>query len=216
MQNQNEKSIFEGSKKYLEKSFLEELNYKIWSTKGARFEADKRLRIKAKWSNISLSFLSAYLIIAGLISVYNIHSNIKIQIINYIVTALSIILLVLSQYENYQNYSLRAKEFHKCGLELSTLYNKLRIFKTLNFNCTEEERNRFAVKLSKKYQNILKSYDNHSAIDYENFKNNHKEYFKEDVLSIFYLLLKNLVERYLFYLVIIISPVIFYFFYLMF
>lgn len=45
------KSIFIGSKKYLEKSFLEELNYKIWSTKGARFEADKRLTIISKMSN---------------------------------------------------------------------------------------------------------------------------------------------------------------------
>lgn len=26
---------------YLDKTFLEELNYKIWSTKGARFHANK-------------------------------------------------------------------------------------------------------------------------------------------------------------------------------
>ena len=47
-------------------------------------------------SNISLAFLSAYLIIAGLVSVYNINSKMNFDLINYVVTALSIILLVLS------------------------------------------------------------------------------------------------------------------------
>lgn len=172
------KSIFAGSKQYLEKSFLEELNYKIWSTKGARFEADKRLTIISKMSNISLSILSAYLIIAGLISVYNIHSALNLDLINYVVTALSIILLVLSQHENSQNYNLRAKDFHNCGLELSVLYNKLRAFKTLE-NPTEEDKNSFAKKLAKEYQAILSKYENHIAIDYDNFKASHTEYFKE-------------------------------------
>lgn len=85
-------SIFSGSKQYLEKSFLEELNYKIWSTKGARFEADKRLTKISKMSNISFSILSAYLIIAGLLAVYNLHNNEEnLNLINYYVTALSII-----------------------------------------------------------------------------------------------------------------------------
>jgi hypothetical protein len=30
-------------KDYLDKTFLEELNYKIWSTKGSRFNASTRL-----------------------------------------------------------------------------------------------------------------------------------------------------------------------------
>ena len=40
----------ESSKDYLNKSFLEELSYKLWSTKGSRFEANKRF---IKKSNIS-------------------------------------------------------------------------------------------------------------------------------------------------------------------
>ena len=172
-------SIFSGSKKYLEKSFLEELNYKIWSTKGARFEADKRLTIISKMSNISLSILSAYLIISGLISVYNINSEMSFDIINYVVTALSIILLVLSAHENAQQYNLRAKEFHNCGLELSKLYDKLRIFKTLNEKAGSYEKRNFAIQLSKEYQHILSKYENHLSIDYENFKITHTEYFNE-------------------------------------
>jgi len=178
-EKEESKSIFSGSKQYLEKSFLEELNYKIWSTKGARFEADKRLSIISKMSNISLSILSAYLIIAGLISVYNLHSSIKLDLINYVVTALSIILLVLSQYENSQNYNLRAKDFHNCGLELATLYNKLRMFKTMNESSSEYEKRNFVNSLSEEYQRILSKYENHLSIDYSNFKISHTEYFKE-------------------------------------
>ncbi|MRM84327.1 SLATT domain-containing protein [Riemerella anatipestifer] len=173
------KSIFQGSKEYLEKSFLEELNYKIWSTKGARFEADKRLTIVSKTSSITLSIFSAYLIISGLISVYNINSDIKIDVINYVVTALSILLLVLSQYENSQNYNLRANNYHNCGLELSKLYNELRNFKTLHENPSEYTKREFALKLSQEYQNILSKYENHLTIDYQNFKISHREYFTE-------------------------------------
>ncbi len=204
------KTIFTGHKEYLEKSFLEELNYKIWSTKGARFEADKRLTIIAKMSNISLSILSAYLIIASLISVYNIHSDIKIELINYVVTALSIILLVLSQYENSQNYSLRAKDFHNCGLELSSLYNQLRLFKTLSPNSSEIEKKEFAIKLSQDYQNILAKYENHLSIDYNNFKLAHQEYFKNVKQDERFLIkFKSFRLRYFWYsLIIIITPII--------
>ncbi|WP_394675343.1 SLATT domain-containing protein [uncultured Chryseobacterium sp.] len=170
-------SIFTGVKSYLEKSFLEELNYKIWSTKGARFEADKRLKIVSRTSNISLSILSAYLIIAGLISVYNLKSNLNFDFINYIVTALSIILLVLSLHENAQDYKLRANNFHNCSLELSTLYDRLRIFKTLTHEPTLEEKKDFAINLSNEYFLILSKYENHISIDYKNFQLNHKEYF---------------------------------------
>jgi hypothetical protein len=177
---EEKKGIFTGSKEYLEKSFLEEINYKIWSTKGARFEADKRLTRISNMSNISFSIMSAYLIIAGLLAVYNIENNVaNLNLINYYVTALSIIQLVLAQFENSQDYKLRAKNFHDCGLELSILYNKLRTFKTLNNNASDYETLNFCKKLSDDYQSILSKYENHSPIDYDNFKISHRSYFTE-------------------------------------
>ena len=172
---------FTGQKKYLEKSFLEELNYKIWSTKSARFNADKRLKTKAKYSNISLAMLSAYLIIAGLISVYNINNTQNEDIISYIITGLSILLLVFSQFENAQDYKLNAKIFHDCGLELSILYNELRIFKTIKSTPSEYEIYLFGKKISEKYQAVLKNYQNHSPIDYDLFQISNVEYFSEIV-----------------------------------
>ncbi|WP_297332726.1 SLATT domain-containing protein [Flavobacterium sp.] len=177
MDNRTEKHS--PQKSYLEKSFLEELNYKIWSTKGARFFADKRLKSKAKMSNISLAIISAYLIIAGLISVYNINQDDQVNIYNYIITALSILVLVFSQFESAQDYKLNAKIFHDCGLELSELYNELRIFKTLKLNVSEYETYNFAKNISEKYQNILNNYHNHAPIDYDMFLINNVRYIKE-------------------------------------
>jgi hypothetical protein len=173
----DEKNQFIGPKKYLEKSFLEELNYKIWSTKGARFKADKRLKTKAKLSTISLAIISAYLIIASLISVYNLGNGNNENIMSYVITALSILLLVVSQFENSQEYNLNARIFHDCGLELSELYNELRIFKTLKKNPTDYETNRFSENLSERYQTVLKNYQNHSPIDYDMFQISNLDYF---------------------------------------
>lgn len=170
---------FTGPKEYLEKSFLEELNYKIWSTKASRFNADKRLKTKAKLSNISLAFLSAYLIIASLISVYNINSGQHDNIISYIITALSILVLVVSQFENAQDYKLNARIYHDCGLELSLLYNELRIFKTLKTNPSEFDTYIFGKNLSDKYQNVLRNYQNHSPIDYDMFQIANVPYFSK-------------------------------------
>ncbi len=125
-------------KDYLEKTFLEELNYKIWSTKGSRFNANKRVVQVSKLSNLCNSMLSVYLIAIGLLSVYNIYNE-KLyseNLIAYSITCLSILLLVFGQIENAKEYSSKAKEYHNCGLELSSLYNELRIFKTLKENTT--------------------------------------------------------------------------------
>lgn len=174
-----EKSIFTGSKAYLEKSFLEELNHKVWTTKGARFKADERLMKTAKVSNISLSIFSAYLIIAGLISVYVSNYDLNFQLINYFVTALSIILLVLSQYEHSQDYKMRALKFHECGLAISGIYNEIRIFKTLKPSSTDEETIAFCTDISNRYEAILAKHENHLPIDFNNFRITKPEYFKE-------------------------------------
>lgn len=50
---------------YLDKDFSVELNYKFWTTKGARFIASHRLKTINKLSSYSIGFLSAYLIILG-------------------------------------------------------------------------------------------------------------------------------------------------------
>ena len=157
---------------YLEKTFLEELNYKIWSTKGSRFNASIRLLNTAKLSNICSSLLSVYLIAVGLLSVYNLYNDkfASNDLIAYMITCLSILLLVFTQVENSKSYELRAKEFHDCGLQLSRIYNELRIFKTLRKQPTPQECEEFGKEISEKYENVLAKSENHLPMDHELFK----------------------------------------------
>jgi hypothetical protein len=167
-------------KDYLYKTFLEELNYKIWSTKGSRFNANKRLLQISKLSNLCNSLLSVYLIAIGLLSVYNVYNE-KIyneNIIAYSITCLSILILVFGQIENAKDYNSKAKEFHNCGLELSSLYNELRIFKTLKENPTIDDKLKFAQKISNDYQRILEKHQNHESIDNDLFKSKTAKYHK--------------------------------------
>lgn len=175
---QSEKKKRIKSKEYLDKTFLEELNHKIWCTKGTRFNADNRFKKKSTLSNISVSILSAYLIIASLFSVYNVNQNSDENIISYLVTALSILLLVVSMHENNQNYKLRAFNFHSCGLELAEIYNRLRTFKTLEGEKSELEISDFCFEINNKYQSILNKYDNHDDIDYDTFRIKNLDYFE--------------------------------------
>jgi len=174
---------------YLDKTFLEELNYKIWSTKGARFNASKRLSETSKISNISTSLLSVYLIITGLLSVYNLYSSdlLDQNLIAYLITSLSIILLVFTQVEHSNSYDLRSKNFHDCALELSRIYNELRIFKTLKGKVTDSEKEEFATKLSEKYEDILSQSENHLLRDFDLFKSRKADYHGLSELDVYWI-----------------------------
>lgn len=167
-------------KEHLDKDFLEELKHKIWSTKGTRFTADSRLKTTAKYSTLSISFLSAYLIIFGLVSVYNLYNPnaINPNIIAFTITALSILVLVFSLIENAQNYPVKAKNFHDCALDLADLYNELQNYKSYAVDASENDKLEFCNNLQKEYQNILRRYDNHDPIDNRFFRIKHPDYYQ--------------------------------------
>jgi hypothetical protein len=197
---------------YLDKTFLEELNYKVWSTKGSRFNASTRLTKIARWSNFSLTMLSVYLASIGLLSIYdiNVSSNkLDENLIAYSITCLSILTLVLGQIENAKDYSMKAKEFHNCGLELSKIYNDLRIYKTLTENQSLVEREKFAKKISEEYQRILEKHDNHQQIDNDKFKTTKAKYHKLNYWEVFLINIRYYVRTiFIFHLLIILPPII--------
>ena len=203
---------------YLSKGFLEELNYKMWSTKGARFNCDKRLRIKGAASNVSLAIISAYLIIASLITVFNLEFGISQEVLNFTITGLSILVLVFSQFENAQKYDLIAKTHHDSGLKISELYNELRIFKTLEKKPKKGKVLSFAKDIVKRYENVLSTSGNHSRLDYNRFlmaniawmKNNEPDKIKHlNKDKIAFLYYWNVYGWY--FLLIILPPIIFIF-----
>ena len=195
-------------KDYLDKTFLEELNYKIWSTKGSRFNANKRLLKIADLSNLCTSMLSVYLIAVGLLSVYNIYStgNIDENLIAYSITCLSILLLVFGQIENAKDFSTKAKQFHNCGLELSSLYNELRIFKTLTDKPNLTEKREFSKEISVKYERILERHENHHPIDHKMFKASKPDYHELNDWNVFKIKTDYYIKTGLIYHILIIVP----------
>lgn len=195
-------------KEHLDKNFLEELKHKIWSTKGSRFNADIRLKIVSKYSNLGNSFLSAYLIIFGLISVYNL-SNPNLTNPNltaFAITALSILSLIFSLVENSNNYILRARDFHDCALELSVLYNELQTFKSYRKDAGPAELMAFVTDLQNRYQLVLERYENHLPIDNKRFRAQHKDFYETTKIQRFITDLKFFVVTKFLYLLMIILP----------
>lgn len=197
---------------YLDKTFLEELNYKVWSTKGSRFNASTRLTKIARWSNFSLTMLSVYLASVGLLSVYNINvstDKLDENLIAYSITCLSILTLVLGQIENAKDYTMKAKEFHNCGLELSKIYNDLRIYKTLTENQTIVEKEKFAKKISDEYQRILEKHDNHQQIDNDKFKTTKAKYHEMNSWDVFVINIRYYIRTiFIYHLLIFLPPII--------
>ncbi len=197
---------------YLDKTFLEELNYKVWSTKGSRFNASTRLTKIARWSNFSLTMLSVYLASVGLLSVYNINvstDKLDENLIAYSITCLSILTLVLGQIENAKDYTMKAKEFHNCGLELSKIYNDLRIYKTLTENQTIVEKEKFAKKISDEYQRILEKHDNHQQIDNDKFKTTKAKYHEMNNWDVFVINIRYYFRTiFIYHLLIFLPPII--------
>ena len=196
-------------KSHLDKDFLEELKHKLWSTRGSRLRASERLKTMEKYSILSISFLSAYLIIFGLLSVYNLFNENRVSedLIPFSITSVSIFLLVFSLFENSKNYSVRSLQFHNCSLEISRLYNELQTFKSYERSASVEDLKEFTTQLQDRYQTVLENYENHSQIDNKRFKLDHRDYYSEiEWYHSFIYRIKNLLETYFWYFTAIIAP----------
>ncbi len=208
----SDKAKFPESKDHLNKTLLEELNYKVWSTRGARFNASKRLLIKNDLSNRAIAFLTAYLIIFGLLSVYQISNKefFNEKIIAFGSTTISILLFTFSQMEAAQDYKMRAHKYHECALKISSIYIKLRSFKTFGTH-NEIEKKEFSDKLGDKYQKVLEHYTNHEAIDYKIFMVQNKDYFKLGWMKIFQIYIQYYSQtKFLYHLLMVVPPVLFF------
>jgi SMODS and SLOG-associating 2TM effector domain family 5 len=190
----SESSKWPKHKDHLNKTFVEELAYKLWNTKGIRFTASERLLTMHDLTNKANGFLSAYLIIYSLLAVYQISGNsiLDEKIIAFSSTTLSILLLVFTQLEAAQDYKIRALGFHKCALEISELHDKIRIFKTLKIP-TNDEKVKFCEEIDEKYNAILRNYPNHDNIDYAYFTTKHRQYYGLSWL----LVQKIIIQRYI-------------------
>lgn len=161
---------------YLKKTFEQELNYKLWSTKGARFEACTRNLLQKKLSSHSVGYLSAYLIVINIVHIYGLkfwNLDITANDIAFASTAFSVLILLYSQLENAEDHGVKAEKYHSCALEIGELYNKLRLSKSHE---TDEEKAIRIKEISNDYDLVLRKYTNHYPIDIMKFKLSKHQY----------------------------------------
>ncbi|GEP40895.1 hypothetical protein BGE01nite_01860 [Brevifollis gellanilyticus] len=163
---------------YLTKNNWEqELNYKLWITKGARFAAARRcedLDAAGLWAT---TILSAYLIIVGLIPYipHPIFKDISQDLLSFGTAALSIILMAVTLLISMRQYPLQARAFHECSLKIGVLYDRLRQAKEIE---NEEAKRAQIAAVTRDYEELLPKYANHQPIDLDMFKTLKAEYFK--------------------------------------
>lgn len=194
--------------KYLkDNSWIKELNHKLWITKGARFEANNRLKQKSSLSNMAIAFISSYLIIINLVPLFFNNINISSEIIGFFTTSLSILLLVFTQIESSSEYKLNAHHYHSCALKISNLYNDLRIIKEIK---EEKEKEIRINEITEAYKEVLLSYENHEPIDTEMFKSQKLEYYE---LNIIFKILTNVkyyfLVKFKYHFIIFFPPILF-------
>lgn len=166
---------------YLEKNrWEEELNYKMWITKGARFQAAKRCEEKdhsATWTN---ALLSSYLIIIGLIPFipHAAFKGISPDIIGFATTGVSIILLAYGLIVAMREYPVQAVTYHDCALEIGVLYNAFRRAKELEDNTQKIAE---ITRISLEYDDLLSRYPNHHSLDSKIFETSKRAYFKLNI-----------------------------------
>lgn len=159
-----------------------ELNYKLWVTKGARFEASERCEeLDARYNRI-VGWVSSYLIIFNVLTLCEIpFLALPANYSTFISISLSILILTFSQFAYAKNYSVHAKNYHKCALEISKLYDRLRVLKSKK-RCNDSDFEEID-KIRVEYEKTLDGYENHLPIDFKMFKLRKKEYFHVSVMS---------------------------------
>ena len=161
-------------------NFEVELNYKLWVTKGARFKASERCEeLDARYNRI-VGWVSSYLIIFSVLNLCKIpFFTLPDNCSTFISISLSILILVFSQFAYAKNYSVQARNYHECALEIAKLYNSLRSLK-VNPQHSLYEVN----KIKDEYEKILDRYNNHLPIDLMMFKLKKKN----TLILVFYLM----------------------------
>lgn len=181
-----------------------ELNYKLWTTKGARFVAAKRLEEMDTHSRVALTFVTTYLIVLSIVPAFlRDFLTVPEALIGLLAAAFSILILVYSLIESSRNFQFRAHLMHECALNIAEQYNRLRQAKKIE---DELEKERVISEITRNYELLLKGAENHDPSDFAVFKTQNAKWFSIDEEGAKEIRRKRFVTYFLKYWVIAIFP----------
>lgn len=173
---------------------IENLEKKIWKTRGARFNAHRRMRLNNLYSTLSVTVLTVSIIGMNLCIFLPDYQS-KSTLVTLLTIGLSVFVLAISQLIAAREYGLKAINFHKCGCELSALLDELSILKVRKTVSEQELKQIF-----EKYEALLIKYDNnHAGIDVKQFKAQHPKEYSLSRRQILFICLQWIFQIYLVY-----------------
>lgn len=183
-------------------------------TRGARYNAYRRLKKKHDLSIATIAFLSSYALIINSIKFANFIQLKQYQYnyISFFTMVISVFILALSLVDSSRDYKTNADRLYISAIEIENLYNELK--KSLGHAMSPRARERLFNTLSGAYGRILQLYQvNHELIDYYLMFNHRKKDTFRGNLSRNYVYIRAFVLPFLLYnLMIFCTPLLFFIF----
>ena len=144
---------------------IEKLTSNIWITRGARFNAYRRLARKNHASIFAVSILSFYNVGIALFP-----SIVGTEIVPPATIAVSIFILIISLLEAGKGYAVKAERMHQNAVDLNYLLNRINITEKIDREKTESFYNEY-------YKLIKNCPENHAPCDDKLFRTEHSHDF---------------------------------------
>jgi len=139
-------------------------------TKGARFNAAKRLEDRDKKRTSLIAYTSVSVVVVTLIPAFFDVPTWLRSVVSLATVGMSLIILAYSMLQAQSRDLLVAHQLHECALEINSLRREMRA----QAPCNQQQ----ASDYSKRYDEILRRHNvNHDPIDYEKYKLEHPTEF---------------------------------------
>lgn len=129
-------------------------------TTKSRYRASERLERHHKFSQWTVSLISAALVFVPIMQVFKVELGVDAIYLSATQAVLAVLVLVYSLLLGQENFISRSEAMHRNGVELGRFARKLAGIKS---DVTDE---RYA-ELTEEYYGILEKYQNHKPIDYQ-------------------------------------------------
>lgn len=178
----------------------------IWITRGARFQAYKRLKKIDALSTWTINLLSIYITGIGLLALAPPDGlkYIESKTWTILISVFSILIMVISLLESSKKYASMADKMHSCAKELSTIYHRVSVLR--NSQVSDQD----LLSLISSYQEIIDRYDdNHKDVDFEYFKAYNWKEFGINQFVAFFTRMRIVITSYILFYAVMILPVIY-------
>jgi hypothetical protein len=149
----------------------------MWKTKGARFNACRRLKQTYKISNLAISLFSSFVILISLIALLpsSFGLNLNVTNISLLSLLMSMFILLLSLLENGKQYEIKSERLFNNANEITRIYDKFRFILEVK---REKSGAKIESLISEYHFALDKCQENHEPVDYEMFEMEHPEVYR--------------------------------------